>query len=83
MPGLQVSEIIRGPLRVGGGLKDRPLVVLQDLEPGRNIGGVVVPDVRGNAKVSAQERRAELGDQFFPGIPLIANMLAPKVARQT
>jgi hypothetical protein len=47
---LQAVEIIGGLLRVAGGVEDRPLVVFQDFEPGRDIGGVVVAGFRRDAK---------------------------------
>jgi hypothetical protein len=50
---LQAVQIIGGLLRVAGGGEDRPLVVLQDFQPGRDIGGVVVAGFRRNAKISA------------------------------
>ncbi len=44
---LQAVQEIRCALRVRRGGKDRPLVVLEDLNPRRDIGGVVVPDLGG------------------------------------
>ena len=46
---LQPMEIIGGLLRVAGGGEDRALVVLQDLKPRRDIGGVVVAGFRRDA----------------------------------
>jgi hypothetical protein len=59
---LQPVKIIGGLLRVAGGGEDRPLVVLQDFEPGRDIGGVVVAGFGRNAKVGAEKSRADFCD---------------------
>ena len=59
---LQAVEIIGGLLRVAGGGEDRPLVVLQDREPRRDIGGVVVAGFRRDAKIGAEKRRADFRD---------------------
>jgi hypothetical protein len=50
---LQRAEIIGCLLRVAGGGEDRPLVVLQDLQPWRDLGGVVVASFRRDAKIGA------------------------------
>ena len=42
-----------GLLRMAGGGEDRPLVVFQDFQPGRYIGGVVVAGLRRDAKIGA------------------------------
>jgi hypothetical protein len=55
-------EIIGGLLRVAGRGEDRTLVVLQDREPRRDIGGVVVAGFRRDAKIGAEERRADFSD---------------------
>src|SRR3546814_19400647 len=57
-PGFQSVQIIDGPLRVGGGLEDGPLVALQDLEPGGHIGGKTPPDRWGAPEGGAGENRA-------------------------
>jgi len=49
-------------LRLAGGGEDRPLVVLQDLQPRRDIGGVVVAGFRRDAKIGAEKRRADFRD---------------------
>src|SRR3546814_7204557 len=58
-PGLQSVQIIDGPLRVGGGLEDGPLVVLQDLEPGCHIGGMIRADLWRDTEVGAEKSRAD------------------------
>src|SRR3546814_11477899 len=66
-PGLQSVQIIDGPLRVGGGLEDGPLVVLQDLEPGGHIGGMLRADLWRVTEVGVEQSRAEHGDQLPAG----------------
>jgi hypothetical protein len=51
---LQAVQIIGGLLRMAGGGEDRALVVFQDFEPGRDIGGVVVAGFRRDAKIGAK-----------------------------
>jgi predicted GNAT superfamily acetyltransferase len=55
-------QIIGGLLRMAGGGEDRPLIVLQDLQPRRDIGGVVVAGFRRDAKIGAEKRRANFSD---------------------
>ncbi len=50
---LQPMQIIGGLLRVAGGGEDRALIVLEDLQPRRDIGGVVVAGFRRDAKIGA------------------------------
>jgi hypothetical protein len=50
---LQAVQIIGGLLRMAGGGEDRPLVVFEDFQPGRDIGGVVVAGFRRDAKIGA------------------------------
>ena len=50
---LQPMQIIGGLLRMAGGGEDRALVVLEDLQPRRDIGGVVVAGFRRDAKIGA------------------------------
>src|SRR3546814_9677949 len=79
-PGLQSVQIIDGPLRVGGGLEDGPLVVLQDLEPGGHIGGMIRADLWRDTEVGAEKSRADLGDQLLAGVAFVAPPLAPQIA---
>ena len=55
-------QIIGGLLRMAGGGEDRPRIVLQDLQPRRDIGGVVVAGFRRDAKIGAEKRRANFSD---------------------
>jgi hypothetical protein len=44
--GLELVKVIDGALGVGGGLEDCAVVVLQDLKPSGDIGGVVFANLR-------------------------------------
>jgi hypothetical protein len=67
LPRLQAVEIIGGLLRMAGGGEDRPLVVLQDFELGRDIGGVVVARLRRDPKIGTQEGCADFRDELLHG----------------
>jgi len=73
-------EIIDGALRVGGRGEDRALVVVQDFRPGSDIGGVVLAVLKVQPEISAQERRAKLGNELFGSVAFVAEALAPEVA---
>ena len=53
---LQGVQKIRRALRVGCGTKDRALVVLQDLDPRCDIGGMIPPNLWRQVEVGAKER---------------------------
>ena len=65
-------QVIDGPLRMSGGSEDRPLVVFQHLQPGTDIGCVIVAVFELEFKIGAQKRCAKLSDKLFLGIPDIA-----------
>ena len=73
---VQPMQIIGGLLRVAGGGENRPLVVLQDLQPRRDIGGVVVAGFRRDAKIGAEKRRADFGNKLLHRIARIGETLA-------
>jgi hypothetical protein len=54
---------IRRPLCMGRGAEDRALVVLQDFNPERDIGGMILPNLGGQVKIGRQEpvKRAAAG----------------------
>jgi hypothetical protein len=60
--------------------EDRSLVVFQDLQPRGDIGGVILPQCRGQIEIGAEECAAQLCDQFLRGVACIAPALAPEVA---
>lgn len=59
---VQRGEILSSGLRLRSGREDGPLVILQDSEPARQIGGCVVARIMRHAQVGAQERCRELLD---------------------
>src|SRR5262245_51169171 len=66
--GLESMQVVGGSLRVTGGGEDGALVGFQHLQPVVKIGRVVVTNLRRDAEISAQERAAQFGDQFFGGV---------------
>jgi len=78
--GLQLVQVFDGALGVGGGRNDGALVVLQDLDPLGDTGGVVLARLKVEAKVRGEEGRPEFRDQFLPAVPFIAPpLLRPKL----
>lgn len=76
-------EEIDGVLRVRGGREDRALVLAEDLEPVRQVRGVVLARLRCDAEIRAQEGSAKLGDELFTGVARIAEALTAEVAIET
>ena len=74
-----VKEIDRA-LRMGGSGEDRALVLAEDLEPMREVRGVVFARLRRDPEIRAQERGAQLGDELFAGVARVAEALAAEVA---
>jgi hypothetical protein len=64
---LEAVEEIDSLLRMRGGAENRPLVVPESGQPRRNVGGVVVPHLRRQAKVGAQERAGGGSARPAPG----------------
>jgi hypothetical protein len=71
---------INGTLGVGGCLKNGSLVVLENLEPVAQVGGVVVAGLWGNAEVAAEEGGPYFGNEFFAGVTLVADLPSSEVA---
>ena len=70
-----VQEVNRlGSVRSGG--EDRPLVVLEHLQPGLDIAGVVVANFGRDLQVGTKESRSQFGDQFFHCVAFIAPAFA-------
>lgn len=64
-------EKIHGELGVRGGCEDRALIVLQDLEPGTDISGVIVANLRDEFKIGSREGAAQLvHDERIPAVNL-------------
>ncbi len=64
-----------GPLGIGRRPEDGLLVRLQDVEPMRQVLGMVGARLVGYLKIGAQEGRAQFGDQFLEGIGVVATAL--------
>jgi len=77
--GLKAVPVIHRLLGVGGRLQESPLVGLQDLEPARNGGGVVLANLGREAQVGAQQGRPHLGHGFLARIAVVAKLRATKV----
>lgn len=73
---LQGVQKIDRALRVGGGGEDQALVVVEGLEPGGDISGVILPHLRSQSQIGAQKGATQLSHQFFFGITGIAPLLA-------
>lgn len=76
---LQSVEVIDSALRVCSGLEDSALVILQNLEPMPDIGGVVVAWLRGDTQIGTKESGAQFSDQLFAGVAFITEALAAEV----
>ena len=63
--GLQMVQVVRRALGMAGGGEDGPLVVPKHLEPGGDVGGMVVTNLRSEAEVGAEEGGAQFGDQLL------------------
>jgi hypothetical protein len=53
---LQAMQVIGGALRVRGGGEYRPVVALQHIEPGCEIGRVIVARLGGHAEIGTEKR---------------------------
>lgn len=83
MPGAEGFQIIGGALRQCGSSEDSPLVVLENFQPAFDIGSMILAYLRCDAKLGAEEGRADFGDQLFAGIPFIAPALTAKITVET
>ena len=71
---------VGGTLRMSGGAEDRAFVVLQDLQPRRDIRRMIGTVFEAQPEIGAQERRTQFGNELFAGIAFIAEALAPEIA---
>ena len=76
---LELLQEVSGALRMGGGREDGAFVVLEDLEPVAEIGGVVLADIGSDAEIGTEEGGTEFRDEFLAGIAFIAEALGDKV----
>ena len=67
---LQTVEEVHCPLRLAGGGENRPIVILQDLQPVGDVTGVVFTRLERQVQIRADEGGAQLGYQFLDGISL-------------
>ena len=64
---------------MGGCRENSAVVVLEDFQPRRDIGGVVFARFLMQFEVGAQESGAKLGNKFLTAVTFIAIALAAKV----
>ena len=78
--GAEFVEIIGSALRMASGAEYRAAVMLEDFEPGGDVGSIFLARLKSDLQVGAQERGTQLGDQFLGAIAGIAPALAAKIA---
>jgi len=71
-------EVIGGSLSVGGCREYDAVVVLQNFEPCRDIGGVVVVRFLVQFEIGAQKGGVQLGNKLLAAITFAAPLLAAK-----
>jgi hypothetical protein len=77
-------QVVGCPRRIGGCLKDRPRVMLEDGEPAIDIAGMIGFwfEFGRDPEIGAEECTAEFGNEFFPGafgaIPGVAGEVSIK-----
>lgn len=76
---LQAVQIVDRALCMHRGGEREPLVVLQHVEPRRDVARMILAAVRGKTQVGAQERSPKLGDKLLARAASIAPALAPEV----
>ena len=67
-------------LCVCGGAEDFPVVILENLKPGRKVGGVVVLNLRSQFQVGAKKCGTQLSYEFLAGVTFVAPGLAAEIA---
>ena len=72
-------QVIDGALGMGGSGKDRTLVRVQDFEPMREVGSVILARLGGDAKIRTEEGRTQFGYQFLAGVCVIAKAFASEL----
>ena len=79
---LQAVDEVRGALGLAGRGKDRAVVCLENIQPARDIGGVVLTRLKREIKIGTEERGAKFGHEFFDRVPLGPETLGATGARQ-
>lgn len=66
---LQIVEICDRFLGMRGGRKDEPFIILQYLEPGRNVACMILSrfHLGRDPEIGAQKNRAKFGHELFAG----------------
>jgi len=65
---------------VAGSAEYRAVVILQDFEPGGDVGRVFLARLKSELQVGAQERGTQFCDEFLGGIAGVAPALAAQIA---
>ena len=73
-------EVIGGSLGMGGCRENGAVVVLEDFQPCRDIGGVLFARLLMQFEIGAQESGAKLGNKFLAAVTFVAIALAAQVA---
>jgi len=76
-------EVIGCSLGMSGCRKDGALVILEDFQPRRDIGGVFFARLLVKFEIGTQERRSQLGNEFFAAVTFIAPALAAEITIKT
>jgi hypothetical protein len=66
--GLQAVQERHGTFGMRCSLKHRPLVILQDLQPAGNIGGVIIAGFNRQTQISGKENASKFGNEFLAGV---------------
>ena len=64
-------HVVGGTLGMGGGREDRALVLLQHLQPVRQVGRMIGLNLGRDAEIRTQKSRTQFGHQFLEGIGAI------------
>jgi hypothetical protein len=79
---VKAVQVISGALRVSGSGsgEDRPLVVLEDLEPACDVRSVILARLKREFEIGAEKRTAKLGNKLFARVAFITPALATEIA---
>ena len=64
---------------MGGCRKDGTIVILENFQPSRDIGGVFLPRLLVQFEIGTEESRPQLGNKLFAAVTFIAPALAAEV----
>src|SRR5947207_1623499 len=68
---------------MAGGAEYGAAVMLEDFEPGGDVGSIFLARLKSDFEIGAKERGTQLGDQLLGGIAGITPALAAKIAVET